>query len=296
MLLHCLAIEIDGRFAVTTRPEAQTYRQQLAARGAIEPYQLIEVRRRGPVTTIVMNDTAALNCFSIRMTGELRHALAAAEADAATRALILIGNGTAFSAGGDLRQMRAGELSPAEQYEFIRHEFGGVINQIIGMDKPVIAAVNGHAMGVGFFAVLACDLVVASDQAHFGTAYIKIGLTPLGVSHILATTIGYARAYELCALADVLSADRLKELGLVNHVVQHQQLLSEASALAQRLADGPPRALAFTKQILRRAARAGLEEHLLLGEAIQPLCLASLDHREALDAFAEKRRPAFRGV
>lgn len=229
------------------------------------------------------------------MTGELRDALDAANENPTVKAVILTGAGSAFSAGGDIRRMRGTAMLPAELYEYIRHEFGGVIYRIIDMDKPVIAAVNGHALGVGFFTVLACDLVVASEWARFGTAYIKIGLTPLGVSHILATMLGHARAYELCALGEIIDARRAMELGFINRVVPHERLLAEADALAQRLADGPGRALAFTKQMLRGVARAGLAEHLLLGEAIQPLCLASVDHREALSAFAEKRRPIFVG-
>jgi 2-(1,2-epoxy-1,2-dihydrophenyl)acetyl-CoA isomerase len=97
-------------------------------------------------------------------------------------------------------------------------------------------------------------------------------------------------------LGDVLDPHEAKSIGLINRVVPHDKLMDEARALARRLANGPPRALAFTKQILRRAIRAGLEEHLLLGDAIQPLCLASSDHREAIEAFASKRVPAFTGL
>jgi 2-(1,2-epoxy-1,2-dihydrophenyl)acetyl-CoA isomerase len=275
--------------------EDSTYRGELAARGPIPPCQIVQTRREARVAVITLDDPATLNCYSLRMTGELRHALAAADEDPAVGAVILTENGPAFSAGGDIRLMRDKTFPPAEHHAFIRHEFGGLIDQIVGMDKPVVAAVNGHAMGVGFFTVLACDLVVASERARFGTAYIKLGMTPLGVSYLLAATLGYARAFELCALGDILEPQRALALGLVNRVVPHESLLAEAGALAQRLADGPPRALAFTKQLLRRAARAGLEEHVLLGEAIQPLCLASAEHREAVDAFAGKRHPAFSG-
>jgi 2-(1,2-epoxy-1,2-dihydrophenyl)acetyl-CoA isomerase len=274
----------------------RTYRDLVEERGPISEFRVVLIEREGTVETITLNDPAALNAYSPRMTGELQLALRRAEDDPAVRAVILTGAGRAFSAGGDLRMMRSGDLPPAESHEFVRREFGGVVNQIVSMDTPVVAAVNGHAMGVAFFTVLACDMVVASEQARFGTAYIHLGLTPLGVSYLLAQTIGYARAYELCALGEVIEPEHALRLGLVNRVVPHDRLLEEARTLAGRLAAGPPRALAFTKLMLRRAVRAGLEEHLIAGEAIQPLCLSTDDHREALRALAEKRPPRFTGT
>src|SRR5262249_9285856 len=133
------------------------------------------------------------------------------------------------------------------------------------------------------------------DQARFGTAYIHLGLTPLGVSYLLAKTLGYCRAYELCALGDLIDAPRAEALGLINRVVPHERLLEETRMVARRLAEGPPRGLGFAKHMLRRAFHPDLEEHLLFGEAVQPLCLASADHHEALLAFLEKRKPRFVG-
>jgi 2-(1,2-epoxy-1,2-dihydrophenyl)acetyl-CoA isomerase len=277
-------------------PVASSYLDEVDKRGPIPPFHLVKFEVSNRVATVTLNDPATLNCYSPRMTGEIRTSLTLASEDRGVRAIILTGNGPAFTAGGDIRRMRDTPLPPAERHEFIRHEFGGIINLITNIDKPVIAAINGHAMGVGLFTALACDMQIASEKARLGTAYIKIGLTPLGVSHILATTIGYSRAFELCALGDIIEAHQAQALGLITRVVPHDMLMPEARALALRLADGPPRALAFTKQILRRAIRAGLEEHLALGEAIQPLCLASADHKEALDAFVEKRKPNFTGL
>lgn len=274
----------------------RTYRQQIAAAGPALPYRHLTVSIADRVATIAMNDPETLNAFSIKMTSELRHAVDAMAVHSDVAAIILTGSEGAFSAGGDLRQMKETEVTPAERYEFIRHEFGGVIEAIARCDKPVVAAVNGHAMGVGLFAALSCDMIVAADSARFGTAYIKLALTPLGVSFILARALGYSRAYEFCALGSVLSTKDMRELGLINRVVADNELSGEASAIARRLADGPSRALAFTKQILRQVAYRDLGEHLMTGEAIQPLCLASDDHREALAAFAEKRSPRFTGV
>ena len=107
--------------------------------------------------------------------------------------------------------------------------------------------------------------------------------------------MGYCRGFELCALGDVIDARRADALGLVNAVVPADHLLAEARGVAGRLAEGPPRGLGFTKQLLRRAFHPDLEEHLLLGEAVQPLCLASADHCEALSAVAQRRKPRFEG-
>lgn len=258
-------------------------------------YRVVKVERADRILTITLNEPEALNAYSARMTGELRRALGEAAEDPDVRVVILTGAGKAFSAGGDMRMMRAGDLPPAVLHEFVRVEFGGVIHGIVSTDKPVIAAVNGHAMGVACFTVLACDLIVASERAQLGTAYIHLGLSPLGVSYLLAKSIGYARAYELCALGEVLDARRAEALGLVNRVVPHEKLMDEARALAKRLAEGPSRALGFTKRLLRQAVQADLEEHLAAGEAIQPLLLWTEDHREAVSAFGEKRPPRFTG-
>lgn len=274
----------------------RTYREELLAAGPIDGYEQLRVIVEDGIAILEMHDPDSLNAFSIRMTSELRHALKSLSEDSEVGAIVLTGTGKAFSAGGDVRRMNNTELLPAERYEFIRHEFAGVVHAIAGSDKPIIAAVNGYAMGVGFFAALSCDMIVAAESARFGTAYIKLALTPLGVSFILAKQLGYARAFEFCALGKELSASEMEDFGLVNGVVKDDLLLGEATKIAKKLADGPPRALAFTKQILRRAAYSDLEEHLMIGEAIQPLCLASEDHREALKAFSEKRKPHFNGV
>ncbi|WP_164516582.1 enoyl-CoA hydratase/isomerase family protein [Minwuia thermotolerans] len=280
---------------MTERAGRRTYADQVDERGPLDEWRKVRLEIDPPVATITLNDPESLNAFSIRLTGELRKALAEADADRRVRAIVLTGSGKAFTAGGDLRQMEQAETGPIELYEFIRREFGGVVQAIAATDKPVIAAVNGHAMGVGFFTALACDMIVASERAKFGTAYIHLGLTPLGVSQILATLVGYHKAYELCALGEVLTASEGAGLGFVNRVVAPESLMEEAGALARRLADGPPRALGFTKMLLNRAIRGGLDEHLQIGESIQPLCLDSDDHREALAAFAEKRKPVYRG-
>lgn len=274
---------------------SKTYDDLVAEAGSFDAFSHLSLTRDGAVATIRMHDDASLNAFSVRMCGELRRALRRAEDDDAVRVLILTGSDKAFSAGGDIRQMRDQPTGPLETYEFIRREFGGVVMGIADMDKPVVAAVQGVAMGVGFFAALACDMVVASRDARFGSAYVHLALTPLGLSLILARSVGYHRAYEICALGEPLSGEEAHRLGLVNRLAEAGQVQEEAAVLARRLAAGPPRALAFCKQFLRQAVQADLEDHLAHGEAAQPLLLSSEDHQEAVAAFLDKREPVFRG-
>ena len=222
-----------------TQGSPQTYADMLLERGPLDTFELVRVATSDRIATVTLNDPEHLNSYPIRRTGELREALRRAEDAADVRVVILTGTGKAFSAGGDLRRMRESSSAPLERYEFIRHEFGGLIKQIVTMDKPVIAAINGYAMGVGLFTALSCDMIIASDQGKFGTAYIHLGLTPLGVSYLLAKILGYCRAYELCALGDVFDAWRAEALGLVNCVVPHEHLLEETHKIACRLADGP---------------------------------------------------------
>lgn len=275
--------------------QLKTYAEIAAEAGPYDDFRMIDISVADAIATITMQDPDSPNAYSPRFCGELRRALSQVENDPAVAVVILTGTGKVFTAGGDVRQMQDLQMAPLETFEFIRHEFGGIVLTIAGMDKPVIAAVNGYAMGVGFFTALACDMIVASEQAAFGTAYIRLGLTPLGVGHILSRSIGYHRAFELCALGDQLSAADAKAMGLVNHVTSHAQLMEKARELAERLAAGAPRALGFCKQFLRKAVQADLEDHLLMGEAMQPLLLFSDDHHEAVAAFLEKRQPRYSG-
>lgn len=261
---------------------ARSYGEQMTQAGPVPPLRLVHTEVEDGVAILRMDDPGSRNAFSVRMTAELQHTLRSAAHDDSVGAIVLTGTGNCFSAGGDIRQMSENALPAAETHEFIRRQFGGVVHAIADTDKPVVAAVNGHAMGVGLFAALSCDMIVASRDAQLGTAYIKIGLAPLGISYILARVLGYARAYELCALGDPLSASEAHACGLVNRVTEPAAVHTEAYSIAHRLAHGPSRALGFTKQILRRVAYADLDEHLMLGEAIQPMCLAGADHQNAL--------------
>src|SRR5215469_18913559 len=230
----------------------QTYADMLRERGPLDAFQVVRFEAVDRIATVTLNDPDHLNSYTIRMTGELREALRRAEDAADVRVVILTGTGKAFSAGGDLRRMRDSGSAPLERYEFIRHEFGVLIQQIVTMDKPVIAAINGYAMGVGLFTALSCDMIIASDQAKFGTSYIHLGLTPLGVSYLLAKILGYCRAYELCALGDVFDARRAEALGVVNCVVPHERLLDLARPCS--CCALPPATIAKRWRRLRRSA------------------------------------------
>ena len=140
----------------------QTYADMLRERGPLDEFQVVHFATGDRVAQVTLNDPEHLNSYTIRMTGELREALRRAEDDPDVRVVILTGTGKAFSAGGDVRRMRDSDATPLERYEFVRREFGGLIQQLVAMDKPVIAAINGYAMGVGLFTALSCDMIIAS--------------------------------------------------------------------------------------------------------------------------------------
>ena len=255
---------------------------------------LVHAQREKNVAILRMDAPQQLNSFSEEMCKELVHNITEATNDEQVGAIILTGTGKAFSVGGDINMMQNCGFSPIEFHSWIVEHFGGVIGAITSSPKPIIAAVNGYAMGVGFFTALSCDMIVASTSARFGTAYIKIGLCPLGVSYILCRKLGYHRAFELCALGDEITGTQALEMGLINRLVDDTSLLPEAKAIAERLVAGPRTALAQTKIVLRNAFQnQSLQQHLEHTEAIQPLLLHSADHKEGREAVKEKRSPVF---
>ena len=194
-----------------------------------------------------------------------------------------------FSAG-----MIAG--TPAELVEQYRKNLQEVLLAVYNVEVPTIAAVNGSAVGAGCGLALMCDLRVASRQATFGETFLNVGLIPGdGSAYTLPRVIGMARASELIFTAETIDADTALALGLVNHVVAHEELLAKAQQVAKRIAGRPPQATRLTKKLLRRGVNATLEESMFQASAYQALCHFTDDHMEALNAMFEKRKPSFQG-
>lgn len=245
------------------------------------------------VATLTLNRPEKMNALDEDMLTALETALLRAADHAAVRAVVITGAGRAFCAGGDLAAMRTGFEPDAGRRYTAR--VGRILESIMRLDRPVVAAVNGAAFGAGANLALACDLVVAGEEASFCQAHVRVGLvSDAGGSYILPRLCGLQRAKELVMTGRVLSSAEAAAWGLATSVVPTTEVLAEADRLARTLADGPAVALGLMKSMFNRSLESGLSELLEMEACAQGLCLQSADHREGLAAFFAKRAPRFR--
>lgn len=255
---------------------------------------ILQVDVSGGVAEVTFNRPQALNAIDHRLAERLADALAGLGEDPAVRAVILKGAGRAFMAGGDLRDFHAaGERAP-EAVERLIVPFHRIIRTIRGLRQPVIAAVHGAVAGGGVALALACDFVIASENAMFTPAYLRIATNPDGGSTWSSVRLlGERRALEWLMLGDPLTASQAASLGLINRVVPSSVLEAEARALATRLAAGPFEAQASLKRLVWRAAAASQEDQMDAEAAGFRALSATADFREGLAAFFERREPRF---
>jgi 2-(1,2-epoxy-1,2-dihydrophenyl)acetyl-CoA isomerase len=261
-------------------------------------YESITYEVAAAVGTITLNRPKALNALNRQITEELHQVLAEAATDAAVRCLLITGIGRGFSAGADLTQLedsyRKGE--PVPLGDMLRDGYNKIILPIVHMEKPVVAAVNGVAAGAGASLALACDFRIASDQARFFQAFIKVGLVQdSGASYFLPRLIGMAKAMELAMLGPIVDANEAFRLGLVTKVVPHDQLMDEARTFCEALASGPTRALGLSKRALYFGAGNDLEHTMDYEADLQAQTALTADHMEGVKAFLDKREAKFEG-
>ena len=254
----------------------------------------LRVEVDGPVATLTLDRPAALNALTVPVKVALRDALESIAGDRAVRAVIVTGAGRAFCAGQDLAERDEPDAAPLDVE--VRERYNPIIRALRSMGQPVIAAVNGVAAGAGASLAFACDLRIAAEEARFVLAFGRIGLVPdSGATWFLPRLVGSAKATEIAFIGDAVDAAEALRLGLVSKVVPGDQLMTEARALADSLAEGAPLALSLTKGALERSLTIDLDE-ALEGEAkLQGIAGASADHAEGLAAFREKRQPRFTG-
>jgi 2-(1,2-epoxy-1,2-dihydrophenyl)acetyl-CoA isomerase len=222
---------------------------------------------------------------------ELRDIFAAVAASPADRVVVLTGEGTAFCAGAFL-PAEGPELPPIA----LMRQINETARALHRLPQPVVAAVNGHAVGAGMSLALGCDLVLASATATFSQVFVKRGLSPdFGSSWLLPRIVGLHAAKKLALLGDTITAQQAADLGIVTEVVPPDDLAAAATALARRLADGPPIALALTKELLNRSFTTGFDDALAQEATAAATNMAGADAAEALAAFQEKRAPVFKG-
>jgi 2-(1,2-epoxy-1,2-dihydrophenyl)acetyl-CoA isomerase len=258
-------------------------------------FQTLLVEKDGAVVTVTLNRPEARNALDLVMRRELVTALDDIEADPSARVLVLTGAGGHFCAGGDVKSMQSGQgrQTPAEGRARVV-ALNRLVLRLADFPRPVIAMVDGFAVGAGCNLALCCDMIVASDRAKFGEVFARIGLVPDGGgSWLLSRMVGLARAKELIFTADIIAAAEAARIGLVNRVVPSGELAATTRALAARIAEGPPEALAMAKHMVNRAASTDLAAALDVEAFSQAIASTSAEHREGLAAFFEKRPPRF---
>jgi 2-(1,2-epoxy-1,2-dihydrophenyl)acetyl-CoA isomerase len=257
----------------------------------------VQVERHGAVTKIVMDRPQAMNAVDEALGDALKAAVQEAAQDDATRAVILTGNGKAFSSGADLK---SGFSPDADGFpdvgHALRNRFHPIIEGLRTMPKPVIAAINGPAVGIGLSFALACDLSLARRSSYLMLAFVNIGLVPDGgSSFLIPERIGFARAAEMAMLGERIPAQKALEWGLINRVTEDDELEQESTALAERLASGPTKSYAGTKRQLNHWQFARMHDQLELEASIQAELARSPDFIEGVTAFVQKRAPRFTG-
>jgi len=267
----------------------------------VASHETVDLTIDGPAARILLNRPEALNAWNGALGDELRDAVRSVAEDDDVRAVVITGAGRAFSSGADLRDLSGREGRTPEGHIDVRRvlndRYHPIITTIRTMPKPVLAAVNGPAVGIGLSLALASDLIVAAESAYLMLAFVNIGLVPDGGSSLFVPTrVGLARATEMAMLGERVPAAQALEWGLVNRVVPDADFPAAVAELRDRLAAGPTRSYAGTKRQLNHWLYTRMEEQLDLEADIQQEMVASGDFAEGVAAFIEKRQAAFGGA
>jgi 2-(1,2-epoxy-1,2-dihydrophenyl)acetyl-CoA isomerase len=251
----------------------------------------------GHVLTLTLNRPEALNALTPDQRDEIVRLLSEASADPAVRAVVITGTGRGFCAGADLRGAGpSGERLAGDVARTLRTGAQPLIGAVLDCEKPVIAAVNGTAAGLGAHLAFACDLVLAAESARFIEVFVRRGLVPDGGgAYLLPRLIGPRRAKELMFFGDALTAADAERLGLVNRVVRDEELEKTAHAWAERLASGPTRALALTKQLVNASLDTDRAAAFAAEAAAQEINMTTADAQEGVRSFVERRGAEFEG-
>lgn len=251
----------------------------------------------GPLVTLTMNDPDKRNALSGPALQEFVTAIDRIHDDQSVRCVILTGRGSSFSAGGDINTMKRQASSDVTQMElrhFYRRNIQRVAKGLFDLEVPLIAAINGHAIGVGLDLACMCDIRIASESAKMGSTFIKVGIVPGdGGTWLLPQVIGLSRATELVLTGDLLDAQQALAWNLVSRVTTGEDLLPTAREIAGKITQHAPHSIRLTKRLLRESLRAPLDSVLELAAAFQALSHKTPHHSEAVDAFLEKRPPKF---
>lgn len=255
----------------------------------------IQAEIKKQVAFINLNRPDVFNSFNREMAFEMQDALKNAAQNTEVRAILITGNGKAFCAGQDLKEVTQPELNPGFK-AILEEHYNPIIRLIREISKPIVAAVNGVAAGAGANIALACDVVVASEHAAFIQAFSKIGLIPDSAgTFFLPRLIGFQKASALMMLGDKIDAVEAERLGMIYKYFSAEKFEEESIKLVEKMAQMPTKALALTKEAMNQSFTNNLDEQLALESKFQIEAASSKDYKEGVNAFVEKRKPKFEG-
>lgn len=255
----------------------------------------IQLKVENKVAYITFNRPEVFNSFNREMAFSLQETLDACEANKDVRAIVLTGNGKAFCAGQDLKEVTDPDLNPGFK-KILEEHYNPIITRIRSIKKPIIGAINGVAAGAGANIALACDIVVAHEKVSFIQAFSLIGLVPDSAgTYFLPRLIGFQKALALAMLGDKIGAEEAEKMGMIYKCVPTEEFEETISKLALKLANMPTKALGMIKELFNKSMTNDLESQLALESKLQIEAAQSDDYKEGVAAFIEKRKPNFKG-
>lgn len=256
-------------------------------------YETLAVDLTDGVLAITLNRPEALNAWNGVMRAEMKHCIAELRDKTEARAILLTGTGRAFSAGGDVKEMQPNR-TPAAIRNRLHGFLADVLRPLLELEKPIVTAVNGPAIGAGMALALTGDMILAADTAYFSAPFVSLGLVPdAAAAFLLTRALGSRKAKQICLSAKRIAAQEALEIGLVDEVTSPDDLLARARTVAASLSQLPPMAARLTKMMFDKASSATLTDMIELEALSMAIAASDPDHAEALAAFREKRPPQF---